>query len=188
MQISGRLIIAVVLILAVALSGGAWLYQYSYSRHAAAFWGAPAARLIVKAPRLALLELAPWESGDAEESTGDEPEETKRIAGQPIVSEHDLSSKPGLIHLRHVFTQDSNFDWNVKRREPASGGHDWGYALRFSDGDQQLIVLLDHDFELLGKFTADGTQIDLIPCPRLASSLVRYLTDVGALPASTPAD
>lgn len=183
MQISGRLIIAVVLSLAVAMSGGAWLYQYSYSRQAAAFWGSEAAQLIVKSPQLDLLELAP---AGSDRDAG--PVDGERIAGQPIVAEHDLSGKPGLIHLRHVFTQDSNFDWNAKRREPASGSRDWGYALRFADGDHRQIVLLDHDFKLLGKPSADGQQVDLIPCPRLASSLVRYLTDVGTLPASTPAE
>lgn len=183
MQISGRIIIAIVLILAVAMSGGAWLYQYSYSRHAAAFWGAPAARLLVKSPELALLELSPAD-GDLD----DDPTKKDLVAGQPIVAEHDLSTKPGLIHLRHVFTQDSNFDWAAQRREPAAGSHDWGYALRFTEGDQQLFVLLDRDFKLLGKFSADGEQVDILPCPRLAVPLVRYLTDVGALPASTPAE
>lgn len=183
MQISGRLIIAVVLSLAVAMSGGAWLYQYSYSRHAAAFWGAPAARLLVKSPQLALLELAPAGSGD--KPTGDEPLERELIVGQPVAAEHDLSAKPGLIHLRHVFTQDSNFDWDAQRREPATGSRDWGYALRFTEDDQQLTVLLDRDFKLLGKLSPDGRQVDLLPCPRLATPLVRYLTDVGALHAST---
>ena len=183
MQISGRLIIAIVLILAVAMSGGAWLYQYGYSRHAAAFWGAPAARLIIKSPRLDLMELGPA-GADSDQEDG----EKERIAGQLVATKHDLSSKPGLIHLRHVFTQDSNFDWAAQRREPAAGSRDWGYALCFADGDQQLLVLLDRDFKLAGRLSADGQQVDLLPCPRLATPLIRYLTDVGALPASTPAE
>ena len=177
MQISGRLVIAVVLILAVAMSGGAWLYQYSYSRQAAAFWGAPAARLLVKSPQLDLLTLSPA-GGDQD----DQPGERELIAGQPVAAAHDLSAKPGLIHLRHVFTQDSNFDWAAQSREPATGSRDWGYALRFAEGGQQLTVLLDEDFKVLGRLTDDGQQVDLLPCPRLAEPVARYLTDVGALP------
>ncbi len=183
MQISGRLIILVIFALAIAMSGGAWLYQYSYSRHSAEFWG-PAGSLIVKSPELQLLELAaaPAGDGDEGEEAGAEVDLSNQVAGRNVVDHHDLRKKPGLIHLRHVFTQDGNFVWDERGVEPVDGGtREWSYALRFVDGDAEQIVLFTRDFEVMGKLSADGTTVEVLPCARMAAAVTTYLRDVGAL-------
>jgi hypothetical protein len=181
MQISGRLIIVVIFALAIAMSGGAWLYQYSYSRHSAEFWG-PAGALIVKSPELQLLELAHAGSSADGEDAGAEVDLSNQVAGRNVVNHRDLRKKPGLIHLRHVFTQDGNFAWDERSVEPVDGGkQEWIYALRFVDGDAEQIVLFTRDFEMMGKLSADGAQVEVLPCARMAGAVTTYLRDVGAL-------
>lgn len=187
MQISGRLVIVVMFALAIAMSGGAWLYQYSYSRHSAEFWG-PAGRLVVKSPELQLLELtAAGPSAEGDEA-GAEANLTNQVAGRAVVDHHDLRKKPGLIHLRHVFTQDSNFQWEQRAVEPVDGEREWAYAVRFVDGEAEQLVLFTRDFTLMGKLSADGEQVETLPCARLAGAVTTYLRDVGALekPARAP--
>lgn len=205
MQISGRLVIVVMFLLAFAMSGGAWLYQYNYSRRSAEFWG-ESSRLIGKAPEMQFLELAPLEVPDEDESeegkssadeTADKSKDDAQneavdpdnlIAGRPVTAHHDLRNKQGLIHLRHIFIQDDNFMWNARSREAAGTDRDWAYALRFVEGPSEQVVLLGSDFQLLGKLSADGKQVDVLPCPRIAEPLKHYLTDVGALKPAAKAE
>ena len=176
MQIPGRLVILVVFTLAVAMAGGAWVYQYSYSRQTAQFWG-ESSRLIGKSPELQFLEL----DSPSEEEEQSDAELQNSVAGRRVISHHDLRNEKGLIHLRHVFIQDSNFQWDARSLEPAASDRDWAYALRFVEGPSEQMVLLDSGFQLMGKLSADGEQVDVLPCPRIAGPLQRYLTDVGAL-------
>jgi hypothetical protein len=180
MQVSGRLIIIVIFALAFAMAGGAWLYQYNYSRRSAEFWG-PSSRLIGKSPELQFLKLEPAPEGDA----AGEVDLENMVAGRMVVDHHDLHNQQGLIHLRHIFIQDDNFLWDARSREPSASQRDWAYALRFVEGPSEQIVLLGNDFQLLGKLSPDGTQVDVLPCPRIAAPLKRYLTDVGALKDET---
>ena len=184
MQISGRLVIAVVFALALAMAGGAWVYQYSYSRQTAQFWG-ESSRLIGKSPELQFLQLDSLPQGE-EQSAADLE---NSVAGRRVISHHDLRNEKGLIHLRHVFIQDSNFQWDARSREPVASERDWAYALRFVEGPTEQIVLLDRGFQLMGKLSADGEEVEVLPCPRIAGPLQRYLTDVGALkPAAKGGD
>jgi len=170
MQVSGRIVILATFGIAVALSGGAWWYHYQTTRRAAEFWGATGAHLLVKAAQLELLEL-----GQRTADGDDGP----MLAGRTVVAEHDLSRKPGLVHLRFVFTQDANFLWEKRRREPVDAAPDWAYALRFTEGEQVLVVLLRRDFQRVGKLA--GKQVEVLPSPRIERSVRQYLTDVGVL-------
>ena len=176
MQLSGRLVIIAVFAIALAMAGGAWLYQYNYSRRSAEFWG-PSARLIARSPELQFLQLAPFPPDEAEPPVAP----ANSVAGRAVVDHHDLRNKRGLIHFRHAFTQDGNFLWDARSREAAASRRDWSAALRFVDGPEEQFVLLGNDFQLLGKLSPDGTQVDVLPCPRMAAAIKRYLTDVGAL-------
>src|SRR5690606_26277098 len=120
---------------ALALSGGAWWYHYLGGRQTAAFWGDPAGRLIVRGPQVTFYEL-----GDATDQPAEPPADhgaPEHLAGRPVARTVDLSGEPGLIHLRHVFTQDSHFAWDARKREPAAAG-DWAYAIRFAEGESTV--------------------------------------------------
>lgn len=180
MQVSGRLVIVAVFTLAIAMAAGAWLYQYTYSRHSAEFWG-ESSRLIGRSPELQLLQLKTPPDDEAIEFDLE-----NSVAGREVAGHFDLRNQPGLIHLRHIFIQDDNFLWDARSRESAASQRDWSYALRFVEGPAEQIVLLGNDFQLLGKLSADGKQVDVLPCPRIAIPLKRYLTDVGALKKLPP--
>jgi hypothetical protein len=172
MQVSGRVIILSAFGLAIAMSGGAWWYHYTQVRQAAAFWGPSGGRLLVRGPEVTFFKL-----GDvSEESVADDAES---IAGRPVISTCDLSGKQGLVHLRHALYQDSNFQWEGRRREPIDAAEDWKYAVRFGDGDANMIALFPRDFSRVGHLT--GEEIDVLPSPRISESVRRYLTDIGAI-------
>lgn len=174
MEVSGRLTILSAVALAVAMAGGAWWYHYQASHRAAEFWGGPAAKLLVSAPYVEFLTLAnPVGSGQS----------GPLLAGRTVATTHDLSSAPGLVHLRHALTQTANYEWD--RRATASAATDsesWAYALRFGDGEDELIVLLNSSMNMLGKLVETGAgepRIEALLCPRLAGPVRRYLVDVG---------
>jgi hypothetical protein len=157
---------------------GAWWYNYSQSLRAARFWGKQDAQLIVGAETVELLTLT-----EADES----PEDTKgqRVADWAVTGRFDLSKQRGLVHLRHSLTFDANFAWD-ERGHKAPVDARWSRALRFAQGDHELLVLFPADFTRLGRVAADG-RIEALPCPRLGPSIVAYLTRVGAL-GLTPAE
>jgi hypothetical protein len=178
MQVSGRVIIVAVLALALAMAGGAWWYQYQGSRRAAAFWGREAATLLIASPTVEFLEL-----GQSVDTVGEAP----TVAGRAIAATHPLRDKPGLIHLRYVFTQDVNFPWEARRREAIEADQDWAYALRFAERDRALVILLRSDFQEIGKLEGDGKHVDVLPSSRPAAAIKKYLTAIGVLPAEPPA-
>ncbi len=165
-QVSGRLIILLVVGIGVVMAAGAWWYRWQESRRAAAFWGDEVG-LLTNAPQVELLEL------------GSEGEEN--VAGRAVKSVVDLSQKRGLIHLRFVFAEDANFQWDQQRREAVNDGTAWAYALRFADGDRKLVVLFSREFDLVGKLEADGEHVHVVPIPRAASAIRKYLMDIGAI-------
>src|SRR3954465_13911206 len=107
MQVSGRLIILVTVGFGFLMAGGAWWYRYQESQRAAAFWGEDVG-LLTTAPKVELLELGGGPEGSAE---------GEQLAGRSVAKSIDLSEKPGLIHLRWVFAEDVNFQWDGQQRE-----------------------------------------------------------------------
>jgi hypothetical protein len=133
------------------MAGGAWVYQYTYSRQTAQFWG-ESSRLIGKSPELQFLQLDSLPEGEEQDDAALE----NSVAGRRVISHHDLRNEKGLIHLRHVFIQDSNFQWDALSREPAASDRDWAYALRFVEGPSEQMVLLDRSFQFMGKLSTDA--------------------------------
>ena len=93
MQISGRLVIVVMFALAFAMSGGAWLYQYNYSRRSAEFWG-ESSRLIGKSPELQFLELAPLELPDDRRPLTNRKRARRRLSKPRTAAKTKLQTKP----------------------------------------------------------------------------------------------
>ena len=156
--------------IAVALSAGAWFYHYETTNQAAELWGADGGRLLTKAPKVTLFELANPALGKV----------APNLSGLGVSAEHDLSGKPGLVHLRFVFTQDANFRWDQRDfKQLGQPGLDFKYALRFVEGDEQLVIMLGENFDVIGAF--DGKYIQVIPAPRLAGPVRQYLVDIGVV-------
>jgi len=166
----GRTIVLGLFGVALAMAIGGWWFRYNASRRAAAFWGAEGARLLAGDAAVELLVLGEGEAGGAGQT----------VAGRPVRDKFDLTEKRGLIHLRYALTQDANFSWDQAKRVPAGDGPAWRYALEFAQGEARLVAAFTADFAQLGKPTHDGALVDVLPCPRLAPAIDRYLREVGA--------
>jgi hypothetical protein len=55
--------------------------------------------------------------------------------------------------------------------------------LRFADEERVLVILLRRDFQEIGKLDGDGKLVDVLPSPRPAAAIKKYLADIGVLPA-----
>jgi hypothetical protein len=176
MQVSGRLLVLSTFAIGLTMAVGAWWYNRSQSMRAAQFWGKQDAQLIVGAETVELLTLIA-----ADEAAADDYQ--PRVAGRAIASRFDLSKQRGLVHLRHALTFDDNFTWDALDRDASAEG--WRRALRFAQGNRELVVLFPEDFGRLGRIAADD-RIEALPCPRLGPSITEYLGRVGA-PGFAPA-
>jgi hypothetical protein len=202
MQVSGKILVLTTFAIGFAMAGGAWWYNFQQSRLTAAFWGPQNAVLIVGSDKVELLEVgepfdpaeepepetgagAAADSDDAGDSPADETREL--LAGRRVLRTVDITTKPGVIHLRHALTYDDNFTWGEEQNEPLVGDSDWKYALRFTKGEQATIVLFTANFTRLGHLDEAKREVAILPCPRLGPVFVTYLSmkDVGALPAPT---
>lgn len=174
MQLRGRTVVVSIFVLALVMAGGAWWRRLQESRHAAAYWGAKRAPLIVGNTKVFFVILG---NDDGQDSAA------MVVAGRPVAKAFDLSEKRGLVHLRYALTQDANFDWDKLRIVPLDDPGDWTYALRFFDGSAtldkaSLDVVLDREFRWLGVVDLSLGTIKVVACPRLAPKLKRYLADV----------
>jgi hypothetical protein len=171
MQLSGRTIVIGIFVLAVLMAGGAWWRRLQESRHAAEFWGRSGAPLVVGNTQVAWLVLGDQRTG--------EPGADATL-GRSVAEEFDLTGKPGVVHFRYALTQDVNFDWSGFRTVPLDDPGDWAYGLRFTDGTRTLHVVLEREFRRLGIVELGPGTIKIVPCPRLAPKVRRYLIDVKA--------
>ncbi|HVX16100.1 MAG TPA: hypothetical protein VHC22_33250 [Pirellulales bacterium] len=136
-QMAGRYVLLAVFGLGLAGAGGGWWYQHSLQRHPLQLWGGDAARLILRANNAELCRL-----GRAVELV---PPGAIVAEGEPYRVDKcvDAARIPGFLHLRHSLVNDYSFDWN----DADTVGHDWGFALRFREGEQSATVLLSADFQ-----------------------------------------
>jgi hypothetical protein len=171
MNLSGRTIVIGIFVLAFVMAGGAWWHRWNESRHAAAFWGKEGVPLVTSGKEVTFYALG---------RPGDDGETIDAIPDRPVRQEFDLSDKRGLVHLRYALTQDANFQWDKLRAAPRDDSNDWAYAIDFSDGQRSLIIVLDRSLELLGLLRAGSHNTNVVPCPRLAPAIQRYLTEIGA--------
>jgi hypothetical protein len=167
MHVSGKILVFSTFAIGLAMAAGAWWYNYQQSYRTAEFWGRDAG-LLVGASEVALLEF-----GDAQ---------AEGSPARQVVREVKLTDKPGLVHLRYALVYDADFAWDERRQQTLDAG-DWPYALRFTKGDRQALVLFSRAFDRLGRMTTDAAggegEIEVLPCPRLGPAVVEYLGKVG---------
>lgn len=135
----GKAVIVGIFLLAVVLSGYAWWHQFQQGPRCREFLGTEAVQLIRLAPRVDLLRLAetPADGGDSRP-----PEGILRIGETTLLvtDRVDITKVPGLLHARHALLQDVNYQWDA----PATGCvSQWSFALRFSQGGQDVMIAFD---------------------------------------------
>jgi hypothetical protein len=135
----GKLAVATIVLLGLALAAFAWWWRYSQQRQsrAFAFWGREGALRIERAKKVELVRLAA--DGAAEERLD--------IGGtnHAVIAWRDVSGAPGLIHARHALLEDASFVWDDDAQSAnaaARRGH-YTFAVTFRDQSGATTVAFD---------------------------------------------
>lgn len=142
----GKLAVLTMLSLALAAAAFAWWWNVTSKKQSLAFYGPAAARLIGKARTVELIEVEPANEDDLRElvAIGD-----RRFA---IVSRHDVSQAPGLIHARTALLDDASYEWPAPiRLTPPL------FLVRFADEENEAVLALDTVARLLTRCDTGAT-------------------------------
>ncbi len=152
----GKLVIIFIFGLSAVMGGYAWWHHYTQGRRCVEFWGATAGEMIRYAPQVEVIKLVPSET--------DVPD-TIQILDESlaVVARKDITNTPGLVHARQAFIEDASFLWETV----PEGRSNWQYALRFTEGDQQINVAIDCD---QGRVLLVGTDRQATLKPHLATA------------------
>jgi len=190
----------ILLFVGLGIAGGLFSVWWNASlyRRSSEYWGGDGARLIRLGKQVELWELAAGPDADGEKAT-------RTWGGQSYhaARRHDLSSAPGLIHLREALLADGEYDWTAMQpsesdnaeagsppeqrngsagASPSQAGASTSqpqYLLIFSDGSQQLEIWLVPEQRWLGR-VRDGNEARLTLGSN-AAGIKKYLEKV--LPA-----
>ena len=66
-----------------------------------------------------------------------------------VIRRVDISQARGLVHARHALIMDYNFEFD---RPDLAATPQWRYALRFTEGDRQVVLTFDPDANVAGLF------------------------------------
>ncbi|MBC8355383.1 MAG: hypothetical protein H8E66_25680 [Planctomycetes bacterium] len=130
----GKLVIVFIFGLSAVMGAYAWWHHFTQGRRCVELWGAQTGELIRYAPQVELLQLDDVDATDGE---------TIRIDDKPhaIIAQRDITGTQGLVHARQALIEDASYLWNANLVEPSN----WRYLLRFTDGDEQVSVVIDCD-------------------------------------------
>jgi hypothetical protein len=123
-RLRSSLVILGMLLLGAATSVAAIWYLRGLSRRSVEFWGPQAGALILQAPQVEALLLAPTGPDSAAE--------------QSVVERRDVSQARGLANVRRALMQDASYEWPPSRPDPLLR---WSHALRFTDRDRTTTLL-----------------------------------------------
>jgi hypothetical protein len=128
-----------------AAAFGMW-YRHQVTRRSLEQWGAQAAVLISRAPKVEALEFDPPLSAAG-------PVAIDALRTDATRSEN-VSEARGMLNVRQAFVEDSTFRW----QQPIAGAPQWSNALIFSDGDRQAAILFDPAAAAVGS-PASGVRV-----------------------------
>ena len=157
---SGKLLILGVFAVALAAAAASWWFRYAATHRAAQFWGPTAARLIRDAPRVSL-------RSDELSAGGDHSADLPR----------NLSSTPGLTHLRTALLEDRSYDWTAAG--PADSN--WSSSLVFEEtegAEPRVVILFSPDFHWAANGSADDPAANAVATgPILAKGLQVFFAE-----------
>ena len=142
MQLSGKLVVSSIVIIAILGASASWWFRYSATHRAVAFWGPSVVRLIRDAPKVELFQF---------QSTGDPVNNTEllRFLEAPT-NRLDVSTARGLTHLRSALLEDRSYDWPPR---PTSPNNRWLWVLVFRNPKTNGagILLFSPDWQVVTK-------------------------------------
>jgi hypothetical protein len=177
-NVSGKLVIVVISLLALAAAGASWLFRYTATHRAAAFWGPQGSVLIREAELVELFDLG----GTAND--GESSDRASRIVlgddAYVILRRLDISTARGLVHLRHALLDDRSFTWPSRDDIPSA---DWRWGLRFSMRGSGPFVLeqtvwFTSDCRLMSVEGHRGGTGRSISCEPIAGGLITIFTEL----------
>jgi len=135
-SLKGKLVILFIFGLALVAVVAALWYRYEQTRRTLGYWGPENAALLKSSAEAELIELAP------PNAPIDAQSETLEVDGQRrrIVRRVDITRARGLVNVRNALTLDASYGWDTAATNCHS---DWDYALRLTDGPQEVVLLLD---------------------------------------------
>ena len=158
----GKLVIVTIFGVAILMSVYAWWHNIHTGDQVIDFFGIETATRLRHADKIELLIL---DNSESEKSTRD-----STIGNLPTKSVRDISSSPGLIHMRHIFIQDHTYEWEEDIPAVVS---DWAFALRFTDSVGQTTLMFAPS-EYVVEHVESG---NLIIMSQLMDNLIRYLAE-----------
>lgn len=135
----GQWVVLALVLLGLAAAAVAWVWNYTRSRRALAFWGPETALLLRRAPTIELLLLErPLSSGEAAADAAGQIV----LAGQrwKVRDRIDLSRTPGILNARTSLLQDASF---LDQTPQAYRGPLPRVLLRFAEGSAEAWVGFD---------------------------------------------
>ena len=172
MQSGTKLVLA---IFALALLAGAlsWWYRFEAAHRSTTFWGPHFAELIARPSHVTAFGL--------EAATADAGDDALQILSKNYerIEPQDLTSAPGMVHLRNSILSDGNYRWEA----PATSDH-WRWCLQFSGDGRVATILFTEDFALLGRMNQRGDHVRTVDSQPMAETLREYFTEIGVFPAS----
>jgi hypothetical protein len=169
--VSGRWFTIAVVALSVSIALLALWHRSRDTAHVRDFWGADVANLIQNATHVELRKshIAAGEAASQAKAPS--------VDDFPIVQ--DISTAPGLVHLRATLVEDRYFRWPWRLATPEELADRSRYCLlRFSNADASIDIAFDSQHGTLIHLSTVRV-VQLIPTSRQA--IVRYLEE---LPAS----
>lgn len=169
-SLNGKTAILVIFGLGLAAALFAVWFNWSRTHRTLNRLGPSQSVLIAHAPQVNFLRLK--KSSAAQFS--DEPE--LLIQDQPFVVEQqlDISTTPGLTHLRHALLQDASYVWQPAT-EPAPN---WQYGLQFREHNQGVLLVFDLNAQTV-YIVEKSTSLTI--GDRLATGLDLYFQEVTKL-------
>jgi hypothetical protein len=176
MQSSGKLVILGIVTLAFLAAGTSWLFRYYATRRAAEFWGPYVTNLVRDAPIVRLIRIEP------SDETRELPMHFQLWTGGQVKATeyYDVSTAPGMTHLRNALLEDRNFVWPSHEHDQPL---DWRWMLQFSDEPPggNIILLFTNDCTHTALLDSDD---EVIACTPIADGLSSIFAEFAAKPTT----
>lgn len=186
MHNSGKLLIITMFLAALAAAATSWWFRYEATHQSAKFWGPEAARLIRDASTVELLTLQQADKTRSADSSTDISAPSAITYGHKIwtiTTIRNVSTAPGLTHLRNALLEDRSFNWGETE---STGSEDWTTALAFRgpDAADSLLILFGDGFEQALKHGPGRESFRMLSTQPIAAGLAETINDWSQQPAS----
>ncbi len=149
---------ALLLLVALSMSGLAWWYQHSQTRGVLAHWGAAAAMRIEKAEPVVAYRLVRRlpENPDAAPANSRPPIVTIGQQTYQLEQPVQLTGRRGFLHFRHALLKQTSYDWEAKPPKQPQ----WEYLLRFGEGTGSFELIIAPGSRAIAQ--SDGSKIAVL--------------------------